>query len=648
MGSGSTTASTSRSAAAPPTSASCGASARPPAAAAIAARRARARARDARPPRSRGCGSRLRCISRASLLATRPLSPRERIAAVRAALALKRLDPDDAALDAECFGDWLRAHGQTPERDRGALEPDRAADTQPAGRRGVARRARSRSSAPASSTPPTPPTSASRRHRSSGSTPTRPRPRSRRGGPRPPLEPGAGPTTSTSSSRGPVVLAVPHHAAAEFVPVDVDGARRQPDRQPARALRPARARRAAGGGTRLAGAVRLRPHAGVRARARGSCWPSRSRTPSTRSASRSATLRERYLPALERLLPAARGAAVLDFARRTSRARPFGPRRARGACGPDQDDRRGSLPGGRVDGHRLAGDDGGRGAQRPRRRTRRARARDRERGARMSVDDRAAPAARPPGRARARDRAPALAPAPGRLVEGRARDQRDDRRRGHLPAPLPRHPRRRRDDAALRVWIRSKQRARRLVGDLLRRARPTSRRRSRRTSRSGSPATRPEAAHMRRARRLRPRRGRGRAHSRLHPHVALAALALVVGRRADAAAGADPAARRRRRSRSTRSAAGRGRRSWRSGRDGAAADDDCRLRDSRARTGRSPAPATVPGRRFTSSTGAAPLRTAPGRRAAPQGAGRRPSAGSSNGRSATAPGAASSRRGSGR
>src|SRR5262249_14436349 len=48
-----------------------------------------------------------------SLLTYAPLSLQERAAAVRGALALKRLDPDDAALDAQGFGDWLRSHGQT-------------------------------------------------------------------------------------------------------------------------------------------------------------------------------------------------------------------------------------------------------------------------------------------------------------------------------------------------------------------------------------------------------------------------------------------------------------------------------------------------------------------------------------------------------
>ncbi len=49
-----------------------------------------------------------------SLLRYPPLSLGERLAAVRAAAALRKLDPDDPALDEQTFGDWLRAHGQSP------------------------------------------------------------------------------------------------------------------------------------------------------------------------------------------------------------------------------------------------------------------------------------------------------------------------------------------------------------------------------------------------------------------------------------------------------------------------------------------------------------------------------------------------------
>jgi hydroxysqualene dehydroxylase len=44
----------------------------------------------------------------------RYLSPLERVGAVRAALALMRLDPGDPRLDRVSFGDWLARHGQGP------------------------------------------------------------------------------------------------------------------------------------------------------------------------------------------------------------------------------------------------------------------------------------------------------------------------------------------------------------------------------------------------------------------------------------------------------------------------------------------------------------------------------------------------------
>ncbi|MFJ7152550.1 hydroxysqualene dehydroxylase HpnE [Streptomyces sp. NPDC100445] len=49
-----------------------------------------------------------------SLAAYPHLSLAERAAVGRAALALKRLDPADPALDAQDFGSWLAAHGQSP------------------------------------------------------------------------------------------------------------------------------------------------------------------------------------------------------------------------------------------------------------------------------------------------------------------------------------------------------------------------------------------------------------------------------------------------------------------------------------------------------------------------------------------------------
>jgi squalene-associated FAD-dependent desaturase len=51
----------------------------------------------------------------AAALARYPhLGPADRARAARAALALRRLDPEDPRLDARTFGDWLAAHGQRP------------------------------------------------------------------------------------------------------------------------------------------------------------------------------------------------------------------------------------------------------------------------------------------------------------------------------------------------------------------------------------------------------------------------------------------------------------------------------------------------------------------------------------------------------
>jgi squalene-associated FAD-dependent desaturase len=48
-----------------------------------------------------------------TLLRYAPLSFRDRLGAIRAAAAMRSLDPDDPALDEWTFGDWLRAHGQS-------------------------------------------------------------------------------------------------------------------------------------------------------------------------------------------------------------------------------------------------------------------------------------------------------------------------------------------------------------------------------------------------------------------------------------------------------------------------------------------------------------------------------------------------------
>jgi uncharacterized protein with NAD-binding domain and iron-sulfur cluster len=54
-----------------------------------------------------------------SLLRYPLLTVRERLSAVRAALALRRLDPDDPTLDEQTFGDWLRAHSARRRRSSG-------------------------------------------------------------------------------------------------------------------------------------------------------------------------------------------------------------------------------------------------------------------------------------------------------------------------------------------------------------------------------------------------------------------------------------------------------------------------------------------------------------------------------------------------
>jgi uncharacterized protein with NAD-binding domain and iron-sulfur cluster len=133
-------------------------------------------------------------------------------------------------------------------------------------------------------------------------------------------------------AEGPVVLAVPAHAAAEFVPVDVDGLGDSPivnlhlhyDRRvldvPLAAA--------------LESPVQFVFDRTLAAGAREGQLLAVSLSHAVDEIGMSvAALRERYVPALERLVPAARGATVLDFAathepRATFRAAP-GARRLR-------------------------------------------------------------------------------------------------------------------------------------------------------------------------------------------------------------------------------------------------------------------------------------------------------------------------------
>lgn len=85
-----------------------------------------------------------------------------------------------------------------------------------------------------------------------------------------------------------------------------------------------------------------------------------------------AELRARYLPELERLLPAAAARASATSSSPASAPRPSRPPRRRPAAPRDAHPRPRTLPGRRLDRHRLARHDGGCGPQRCGRRGRRA------------------------------------------------------------------------------------------------------------------------------------------------------------------------------------------------------------------------------------------------------------------------------------
>jgi squalene-associated FAD-dependent desaturase len=266
-----------------------------------------------------------------SLLGYAPLSTKERLGAVRAATALRGLDPDDPALDGESFGDWLRAHGQSPNAIAALWNlialptlnlPSDEASLAAAVK--VFRTGLLDSSDAADIGIPTAPFQ--RLHADPAAAAIE------RGGGRIVL---SSPIRSVDEllAEGPVVVAVPHHAAAELVPgLDVDGLGESPivnlhvhydrrvlDEPLAAALdSPVQFvfdRTEASGADRGQLVAVSLSHAvdeiGVSV----------------------AALRERFLPALERLLPGARGAEVLDFAathepRATFRAAP-GARRLR-------------------------------------------------------------------------------------------------------------------------------------------------------------------------------------------------------------------------------------------------------------------------------------------------------------------------------
>ena len=267
-----------------------------------------------------------------SLLRYRPLSLGERVSAMRGALALKRLDPEDTALDAEGFGTWLRAHGQSanaiaalwnlialPTLNLPADDASLAAAVK-VFRTGLLDAADA----------------------ADIGIPAAPFQRLHADPAQAAIEAGGGRVLLSSQVRGddldellaegPVVLAVPPHAAAEFVPVDVDGLGQSPivnlhvhyDRRvldlPLAAA--------------LDSPVQFVFDRTLASGAREGQLLAVSLSHAVEEIELSvAALRERFLPALERLLPAAGGATVLDFAathepRATFRAAP-GTRRLR-------------------------------------------------------------------------------------------------------------------------------------------------------------------------------------------------------------------------------------------------------------------------------------------------------------------------------
>ena len=267
-----------------------------------------------------------------SLLTYGPLSLRERAAAVRGALALKRLDPDNPALDTLNFGDWLLSHGQTPNAitalwnlialptlNLPADEASLAAAVK------VFRTGLLDSADAADIGIPAAPFQ--QLHAEPAQTAIE-----RRDGRVLLSSPVGADDLDELLAAGPVVLALPPHAAAEFIPVDVDGLGESPivnvhvyyDRKvldvPLAAA--------------LGSPVQFVFDRTAQAGAHEGQLLAISLSHAVEEIEMSvASLRERYLPALERLFPAARGATVLDFAathepRATFRAAP-GTRRLR-------------------------------------------------------------------------------------------------------------------------------------------------------------------------------------------------------------------------------------------------------------------------------------------------------------------------------
>ena len=268
----------------------------------------------------------------ASLLRYGPLTRAERAASVRAALALRRLDPDDATLDDQTFGAWLAAHGQS----QNAIEslwnlialPTLNLPAERASLAAAVKVFRTGLLDDASA--------------ADIGIPAAPFQKLHADPAQQAIESAGGSVQLSSTVRpddidallaeGPVVLAVPHQAAAEFVPVDVQGLGESPivnlhihydrrvfDEPLAAAL-----------GSPVQFVFDRTKASGA---AEGQLLAISLSYAVDDIGSSVADLRAKYLPALGLLLPPARGAGVLDFAvthepRATFRVEP-GSRRLR-------------------------------------------------------------------------------------------------------------------------------------------------------------------------------------------------------------------------------------------------------------------------------------------------------------------------------
>jgi squalene-associated FAD-dependent desaturase len=279
-----------------------------------------------------------------SLLRYPLLTVGERLSAIRAALALRRLDPDDPKLDEQSFGDWLRAHGQSPAAITGLWNlialPTlnlHADDASLAAAAKVFRTGLLDANDAADIAVATVPLQ--RLHGDAAAEAlARKGARVLTGTPVTAVRAGEVQLEDGVESADAIVVAVPNQSVAKLVPpgtVDAD-AMDALGSSPIVNLHVHYDRRvldeqfAAGVGTPVQFVFDRTASSGV---AQGQLIAVSLSGADAEIGEPVATLRERYLPALERLLPAARGATVLDFTvtrepRATFRAAP-GSRRLR-------------------------------------------------------------------------------------------------------------------------------------------------------------------------------------------------------------------------------------------------------------------------------------------------------------------------------